>query len=315
MNIDGKSCIIEFQAFRNNVGSFIVKELVILDLKTIIPIYFLFKPPFSLQKLCNKSLVTNKWLTHHFHNISWEEGFTEYSELENILLRYCIQYQYIYTTGVEKCSFLKKYTNSDIINCNIKEDKFHYKGICNGVKNVKHNFSNCALTNAYSLRSSIKTMRLTKVEGERGVGDPYYKSSDGEQPGGQHLTPSQEANQTYSEVTMAEQKLQSLVQLFNQHSRSNLLVTRKCSELKENKKYIIHSLKKVDTTVGEGIIAALSESPYKEGDAAKFQIFLPKRFVTLLQNEDLDAVGPGQVYLVSHGPSGNSSTELTIHLL
>lgn len=111
-----------------------------------------------------------------------------------------------------------------------------------------------------------------------------------------------------------QQQLQSIVDLFNQHSKSNLLITKKCVELKEDKHYAMHSFKKVETTVGDGIIAALSESPYKHGDQPKFQVFLPKRFVTLLQNVDVEAVEPGKLYIVSHGQSGNNSTELSLHV-
>jgi hypothetical protein len=112
----------------------------------------------------------------------------------------------------------------------------------------------------------------------------------------------------------SQQFLQSLVDQFNTHSRSSVLLTKKCSELKEHKHYIIHSIKKMETTHGEAILVSLSEAPFTPGDEPKFQIFLPKRFVTLLQNEDLRAIQPGSLYLVSHGASGNNSTELTLHI-
>lgn len=114
---------------------------------------------------------------------------------------------------------------------------------------------------------------------------------------------------------MAESKLQILVDLFNQHSKSGLLPIKKCSELKEKKQYTIHHLRKVDTSVGDAIIVALSEPPYKAGDSPKFQVFLPKRFVTLLQNEDVESIEAGKLCLVSHGQTGNNSTELTLNLL
>lgn len=108
--------------------------------------------------------------------------------------------------------------------------------------------------------------------------------------------------------------LQSLVDLFNEHSKSNLLPTKRCSELKEEKHYIVHFLKKIDTKVGDAVIAALSDSPYKQEDTPKFQVFLPKRFTTLLQNEDLDSIEPATFYLISHGQTGNNSTKLTLNL-
>lgn len=112
----------------------------------------------------------------------------------------------------------------------------------------------------------------------------------------------------------SHQVLQDLVSKFNQQSKSELLLMKKCSDLKEEKRYVVHSLKKTDTTVGDGILAVLGETPYKEGDAPKFQIYLPKRFVILLQNEDLESIPPGTFYLVSHGKCGNNSTELSLHL-
>ena len=70
----------------------------------------------------------------------------------------------------------------------------------------------------------------------------------------------------------------------------------------------------MDTAVGDAIVAALSDAPYQEGDLPRFQVFLPKRFVTILQNEDLTSIQPGDIILMSHGSSGNGSTELSLHL-
>lgn len=111
----------------------------------------------------------------------------------------------------------------------------------------------------------------------------------------------------------SQQFLQSLVDQFNAHSKSNVLPTKKCSELREHKHYIIHSVKKMGTTHGDAILMSLSEAPFTPGDEPRFQVFLPKRFVHLLQNEDLRAIQPGSLYLVSHGVSGTNSTELSLH--
>lgn len=113
---------------------------------------------------------------------------------------------------------------------------------------------------------------------------------------------------------VSPQQLQTMVDLFNQQSKSSLLLTRKCSDLKENKHYVVHSLKKTDTTVGDAVLVTLSDSPFKEGDLPKFQVFLPKRFVYVLQNENLETLRPGMLYLVSHGCTGSGSTELSLHL-
>lgn len=105
-----------------------------------------------------------------------------------------------------------------------------------------------------------------------------------------------------------------LVNKFNQQSKSDLLLLKKCSELKEEKHYYVHAFKKMDTTIGDAVLVSLSDAPYKEGDQPKFQVYLPKRFVIMLQNENLDNIRPGTFYIVSHGKCGNNSTELTLHL-
>lgn len=109
-------------------------------------------------------------------------------------------------------------------------------------------------------------------------------------------------------------KLQSLADRFNQHSKSDILTIKKCSDLQEKKHYAVHAMRKLDTSVGEAVLAVLGDSPYKEGDTPKFQVYLPRRFVSVLMNEDLDNVKPGAFYLVSHGPSSNNSTEITLHV-
>lgn len=113
---------------------------------------------------------------------------------------------------------------------------------------------------------------------------------------------------------MDDSHLQLLTEKFNLVSKAKGVITKKCAELKPLKHYAIHSLIKKETQNGDAIIAVLGDSPYKNGNEPKLQIFLPKRFVDLLIHEDLDSIPTGQYYLVSHGPSGVNSTELTLHL-
>ena len=154
-----KSCVIEVQSYRGNNNEYIVKELAILDLSTDVVNYFLFKPPFPLEYLDSKSLKTYNWLFNYFHHIPWHEGFTPYGELKNILNHYCSQYELIYTTGLEKANWLKMRTASTVTDYTLdktiatKESK---SGICIGVKNPKHKYSNCALSKAYRVASQLK---------------------------------------------------------------------------------------------------------------------------------------------------------------
>lgn len=152
------SCVIEFQAFRGNNDEYIVKELVILDLKSGVTNYFLFKAPFPFHNLNEKNSRTNKWLSKFFHHLSWHEGFVEYSELENILIKYCSKYKFIFTSGLEKCEFLSLYVPSRTTVYNIMRKKEqNFPGICIGVRCNKHRFSNCAISNAYGLKATLES--------------------------------------------------------------------------------------------------------------------------------------------------------------
>lgn len=112
----------------------------------------------------------------------------------------------------------------------------------------------------------------------------------------------------------SKEQLEEFINKFNSRSKSELLTVKKCSELQENKNYSVHLMKKVETSLGEAVVALLGDYPYKTGDKPKFQVFLPKRLVAFLVNEDLDSIEPGMFHLVSHGMSSNNSPELTLHI-
>lgn len=156
--MDDKECVIEFQAFRNNENSFVIKELALLELSNGVVRYFIFKPPFPLRSLLLNQYRTNKWLTKSFHHISWEEGSIDYTELENIMVHYCNQFKKIYTSGDEKRRFIQKFTNYPVISCYMpKQIDLNKHKIC-GVQNEKHKDSkNCALFRAYCLASTLSS--------------------------------------------------------------------------------------------------------------------------------------------------------------
>lgn len=148
--ISRKKCVVEFQAFRNNQNRFIIKELAFFDVRTNVVNYFLFKPPFPFKILNRKTTRINKWLTRNLHHITWEEGFTQYKELDNIMYHYCQQYDEICTTGDEKVKWIQMYCTCNVTNISLdKTYAVELNGLCIGVKSCKHKISNCALSRAY----------------------------------------------------------------------------------------------------------------------------------------------------------------------
>lgn len=154
--IPSKRCVVEFQAFRNNRNRFIIKELAFFDVTTNVVNYFLFKPPFPFRKLTSKTYRTNRWLKNHLHHIDWDEGFTQYKELDNIMFHYCQQYDEIFTSGDEKSQWIQMYSASNVTNVILDKDfATHLNGLCIGVKSSQHKTSNCALSRAYRVGALV----------------------------------------------------------------------------------------------------------------------------------------------------------------
>lgn len=189
-NVPNKKCIIEFQSFWGNLNEFIVKELVIMDLSTNVVNYFLFKAPHSIKKLCYKAKKTNNWLTKNYHYISWNEGFVNYKELDNIMYFYCQQYGVIYTTGLQKTNWIQQYTPYTVINYFIKKSYVcdFGEGFCNSVSHNNHKVSNCSL---------IKTYRLLTAMGK--IPNSICQSGDGNGGGGDRGYINHEDSYTYHE--------------------------------------------------------------------------------------------------------------------
>jgi len=151
-NLEMKPGIIEFQSFRNSNKEFIIKELVILDVTTNALFYFLFKPPFSFHSLNVEARRTNRWLSQYFHHITWREGFISYNNLEDIMHNFCYKFSHVYTTGMEKCNWIKMYTTAIVKNCMLQKDyPIYQEQTCINIRNEKHKGSNCALRKAYRL--------------------------------------------------------------------------------------------------------------------------------------------------------------------
>lgn len=180
-----KSGIVEFQAFRGNDNKFIVKELVILDLQTCVIYTFLFKPPFPFNKLNSKSKRTNKWLTKNLHHIAWNDGYTDFKELESIMYHFCSRFTKLYTRGQEKRNWIQLYTTKDVIDVKVNQC-LEIDSVCILTKDEKHAYLHCAVKNAYRLAAFLQQSTMnSKVEGEvegeveGGVGG--YKSGESEE--------------------------------------------------------------------------------------------------------------------------------------
>lgn len=145
-------CVVEFQAFIGDDKKYIVKELVFIDINNGVDYIFLFKPPFDFKTLSKRAKITNRWLTNNYHHIKWEEGFSDYDTLDNIMYHFCSKFKTFYTTGVEKRNWIQLFTSGNVYNTVIdKAFKLHRDIGCISVQNHAHMYVNCALKKAKRL--------------------------------------------------------------------------------------------------------------------------------------------------------------------
>jgi hypothetical protein len=77
---------IEFEGFQHKNGSFIFKELCVVDVDHPYDyLYYTFKNYVEWSSLCDKDKITNQYLTNNHHKLDWYEGDSRFCAT-------CIQY-------------------------------------------------------------------------------------------------------------------------------------------------------------------------------------------------------------------------------
>lgn len=99
------TAVVEFQAFKDNNNGFIVKELAVVSDSFCCQL--IFRPPYDIYTLNEKMRRTARWLTRHHHRIRWDDGKIPYDE--GIIRNLCSPFNLIYSKGLEKVTFLKRF--------------------------------------------------------------------------------------------------------------------------------------------------------------------------------------------------------------
>lgn len=142
-----RTALIDFQYCYGNQNTIFIKELAFMGGASVVPIYYLFKPPFSYKELDKDIQDKNLFCKSVVHGINWNDGTMDYCSVGDILTP-LNEYEFIFVVGVEKKKFLAKYLNTNIIaldmytglqnfpgyftNCPIHKD-FHYKCALNNL--------------------------------------------------------------------------------------------------------------------------------------------------------------------------------------
>lgn len=117
-----KAVVLDIHCLYDNEMKLIVKELSMYDLNYHSTQHWIFKPPENLVIYCEKTKITNQWVTRNQHHIPWEAGDVQFEELENILENIFSSFGQIFVKGRQKVDLLKsfvKYKLPQFINLEI----------------------------------------------------------------------------------------------------------------------------------------------------------------------------------------------------
>lgn len=105
-NISLSVSVVDFQAFLDNDGEYIVKEIAIVD-EFQHYTHLFFKSPFDKSQLDHRYYRQAVWLENNLHRIKWEYGDVELSD--DVLSTLLRNYDVVYVKGLEKANYLSKF--------------------------------------------------------------------------------------------------------------------------------------------------------------------------------------------------------------
>lgn len=99
------SAIIDIQCNLASNNKYLIKEMSIVGVETMVTQHYIFKHGDHTQNA--KSRSVNKWLERNYHGFSIEHGDIEYTEIDKILNSF--GFRYIFVKGEQKQNIIKTY--------------------------------------------------------------------------------------------------------------------------------------------------------------------------------------------------------------
>lgn len=154
--------IIDFQCCNGNNNDIYIKEVAFMTGESVVPNYFLFKPPFDRRELSAEALKQNEYCRKFVHGLDWLDGEFEYTAVGEILSP-LNSYKYIFVFGKNKKDFLLKYLKSNIINLEYQTSFKSLKNFFTGCPVHSDIRFKCALNNIFKLFVFIEN-NYNKIE-------------------------------------------------------------------------------------------------------------------------------------------------------
>lgn len=99
----------DLQGFFDNCNGFVIKEFSFIHANSLVsPHHFIFKPPYSWNKLNQNAKRRASYLLRFHHGLNWESGSIDYKHVKTCIDRLLLSnVKIIYVKGLEKIKWLQ----------------------------------------------------------------------------------------------------------------------------------------------------------------------------------------------------------------
>lgn len=148
LNISRSSvALVDFQYCHGNNEIIFIKELAFMGGASVVPAYFLFRPPFDYRELDKETRDKNLFCTSRVHGINWNDGTLDYCSVGDILSS-LNGFDYIFVVGIQKQQFLKKYLKTNVISLEMHTH----------LHNLPNYFTNCPLHREFQFSCALNNL-------------------------------------------------------------------------------------------------------------------------------------------------------------
>ena len=169
-----KSVVLDFEGFRHQKNTFIVKELAITTSDYSDSLIFL--PPINFNSLPKSEQKAYNWLTSYLHGLHWDSGDYLDLNLNQIIQRFVLRNPnaVFYAKRKEKADFLSKYLDRKVVNLDDlgcpRVEQLYFKNFVNFNKHLPHHNSkdHCALKKSKAFYDWLKNECQQRASGESG---------------------------------------------------------------------------------------------------------------------------------------------------
>lgn len=103
--------VVDFQGFKTYNNTFIIKELVIVSVRTDCIVHCMVKSPRVRTQGIEKQV---NYLTRRFHKIRWEDGYVEFNDALKLLRETLTNADIVYVKGLERTKYIRKLLENKI---------------------------------------------------------------------------------------------------------------------------------------------------------------------------------------------------------